>query len=76
MATPHDVFALHLENVGEVGAYRDLKVKANRFLAVVGDVDVFVQTTIYLTANFQAQRTSFDRAVFGRAVAIRKIRAV
>jgi len=70
VATPHDIFALHLENVGEVGAHRDLQVETNRLLAVVGDVDVFVQPAIHMTADFQAQRTRCDRPVFGRESAI------
>jgi|ERR1700685_1131931 hypothetical protein len=53
VATSHDIFPLHLENVGEVGAHRDLQVETNRFLAVVGDVDVFVQSAIYLATYFQ-----------------------
>ena len=42
VATAHDTVALHLKNVGEVGAHRDLQVKANWLSAVIGDVDVFV----------------------------------
>src|ERR1700688_923458 len=66
VTTPHDIFAFHLENVGEVGAHRDLQVETNRFLVVVGDVDVFVQSAIYLATYFQTYRTSFDRPVFSR----------
>ena len=62
-AAPHDVVALHLEDVGEIGADRDLEVEANRLLAVVGDVDVLVQAAIDMTADHQTQRTRRDRPV-------------
>lgn len=42
-AAPHDVFAFHIENVGEIGAHRDLKIEANRLPAIVDDVEVFVE---------------------------------
>src|ERR1700683_4641202 len=64
-ATPHDVVALHLENVGEIGAHSDLEVETNWLLAVVGDLDVFVQSAIDMTADHQAQRARRDRTVFG-----------
>src|ERR1700693_1066959 len=65
VATPHDIVALHLENVGEVGAHRDLQVETKWLLAVVGDLDVFVQSAIDLTADHQAQGACRDRPVFG-----------
>ena len=43
-AAPHDVIALDLEDVGEIGADRDLQVETHRLLAVVGDVNVLVQS--------------------------------
>src|ERR1700721_324950 len=54
VAAPHDVIALHLENVGEIGAHRDLQVETDRLLAVIGDLDVFVQSAVDLTADHQA----------------------
>src|SRR5882757_5016537 len=64
-ATPHDVVALHLENVGEIGAHRDLQVETNWLLGVVGDLDVFVQSAIDLTADHQTQGARRARPVFG-----------
>src|SRR5665213_3305451 len=64
-APPHDVFAFHLENVGEIGAHRDFQVETNRLLAVVDDVEVLVQSAIDMTPDHQAQRTRSDRSVLG-----------
>ena len=69
-AAPHDLVALHLEDVGEIGADRDLQVEANRILAVVGDLDILVQPAIDMAADHQAQRARRDRPVLAHEGAV------
>src|ERR1700748_1760555 len=43
---PHDAIALDLEDVGEIGADRDLQVEAHRTLTVIGDINILVQSAL------------------------------
>ena len=67
---PHDVIALDLEDVGEIGADRDLKVEAHRILAVIRDVNILVQSALDMAADHQAQRARCDRPVLAHEGAI------
>ena len=67
---PHDAIALDLEDVGEIGADRDLQVEAHWVLAVIGDVDIVVQSALDMAADHQAQRARCDRTVLAHEGAI------
>ena len=69
-APAHDVARLHLEDVGEVAAQRDLELESHRLHAVVGDVEIFVQAAADRPADGEAERARRDRAVFGEQRAI------
>ena len=69
-AAPHDLVALHLEDVGEICADRDLQVEAHRVPAVVGDLDILVQPAIDVAADHQAQRARRDRPVLAHEGAV------
>src|ERR1700721_4612959 len=62
--------ALDLEDVGEIGADRDLQVEAHRTLTVIGDVKILVQSALDMAADHQAQRARCDRTVLALGGAI------
>src|SRR6516162_11013299 len=64
-APAHNPARLHLEDVGEVAAERDLELEPHRLHAVVGDVKVFVHAPADGSAYGKAQCARRDRAVFG-----------
>src|ERR1700730_10757425 len=56
---------LNVEDIGEVATKGYLELKADRLHAVVGDVEIFVQTTADRSADGEAKGARKDRAVFG-----------
>ena len=63
-AAAHDLARLHLENVGEVAAKRDLELELYRLHTIIGDVEVFVHAAADRPADGQSERARRDRAVF------------
>src|SRR5262249_1641336 len=71
----HDVAGLHLEDVGEVGTQRDLKLKSYPLHAVVSDVDILVHAAADRSAENKAQRALRDDAIHGGDPSIGEINA-
>src|SRR5271169_5104034 len=67
---PYDAIALDLEDVGEIGADRDLQVEAHRVLAVIGDVKILVQSALDMAADHQTQRARRNGTVLAHEGAI------
>jgi hypothetical protein len=65
-APAHNTSRLHLKDVCEVAAERDLELEPHRPHAVVSDVKVFVHAAADRPADGEAQRALRDRAVFGQ----------
>ncbi len=72
-SAPHDVTGLHLEDIGEVAAQRDLELKAYPLHAVVRDVEVLVHAAADRSADDEAERARQDDAVSGVNLSIGKI---
>jgi hypothetical protein len=70
VTAPDDAAALHLEDVGEVAAKRDLEVEANRLAAVIGDVDVLVHAAADVAAEREAEDARLDRSALGEEGAV------
>ena len=66
----HDLIALDLEDVCKITADRDLQVEAHRSLAVIGDVNILVQSPLDMAADHQPQRARCDRTVLAHEGAI------
>src|SRR6266478_5076006 len=64
-APPDNSARLHLEDICEVTAERDLELEPHRCPAIVGDVKIFVHATANRSAYRKAQGPRRDRAVFG-----------
>ena len=69
-AAPHDAIALHLEDIGEIGAHRDLEVETHGHLAIVHDLDVLMQPAVDMAGDHEAERARGDRAVLGEEGAV------
>src|SRR5215469_8882615 len=68
--TAHDAARLHLKNVGEIAAQRDLELEDYRPQAVVDNVKILVHATADRPAYREPQAARRDRAVFGEQSAI------
>lgn len=64
-APPDNSTRLHLEDICEVTAERDLELEPHWFHTIVGDVKIFVHAAANRSADRKAQRPRRDRAVFG-----------
>src|SRR5215472_1008740 len=69
----HHAFCLHLKNVGEIGAQRDLEGKPGSLHAVVKNVQIFVNAVMDSPAEDEVEGARLDVAVFGADERIREI---
>src|SRR6185312_6085035 len=72
VAAPNAVPRLHLEEVGEIAAKRDLEIEADLGPSVVGQIEILVDATVDVTAEHQAERVLPDRALLADEVAVCK----
>ena len=66
LATAHDAARLDLEDVGEVASEGDLELKPHWPHVVVGNVEIFMQTSADRSADSEAEGARENCTVFGR----------
>src|SRR5258708_15285293 len=72
-ATLDQPFGFHLEEIGEIGAERQLHGETNLSAGVVGDVKVFVNALLHRALKRQANRIGLKIAVFRADLGVREI---
>ena len=65
VATPDEVPGLHLKDVGEIAAQRDLEIEAHLGPCIVGQVEILVHAAVDVTAEHQAECVRRDRTRLG-----------
>src|ERR1700734_2556818 len=65
LPTADNLPRLDLENIGKVTPQRDLELKPHRFHAVVGDVEIFVNTAADRSAEGQAEYARRNHTLLG-----------
>ena len=75
VTAPHELVVLDLEEVGEVGAQRDLEMEPDGVEAVVGEIEILVDAFVDDSRDGQRERALGDVTVLGGDGPVREVHA-
>jgi hypothetical protein len=64
--SPDEPVLSHFEQIGEIGAERDLEVESGRCKIVVDEIEIFVHAVAHGSPEHELETPFGDLAVFGR----------